>query len=1682
MADAAVSLSSDDRHTLLTQITNLLSVLRESRQYDSSFHHHLAFPHDHLTQQLTELQAQVHTCISAHHDTLFASQSSAPPSKSRDCSHSGADGCERPAFGLQRWSLTDGLLPKPRLTSSSPIQLERPLTEKHIVSAFRRVCCSSGANEVICNAALYSLTVFVESRCAFITAAGLTSIMETAFQSRCEVTDASVHEVFVVRLAHLFVACLTHPKSEELSEELYVSIFGWLFMVYTREDSVLVREMLTSTFERATTHFFKRVAARLVSGDAASTVNDGYLMISFISVLVSGSITSFHEDGQPNMKKDMKNTSPTRSRKGAGVGPGVALDEFLTLDLQLIGLNMAQRALCSLRTHAAVLTDAAPVLKAVENELCRALLIAGVSTANNILMSHILRTVHLVSECMPNNLVPQIYSFISVLHLTPLQVMESERALGFPGLGVRKGGAGNSSPVLASSPASRLPFTSLAEIQARRVLLLESLAEFFADASFCVFCFTHYDLSWRYPSMLPSVLYLLEHTAAEEERAADKMGASPSRAASEKPSLPTATDDSGQSPLPVFLAATAVTNLLVSLNRADTSLESASVAPLVREGFDATLLHVVKQKKILQNFQKLFNESPLRKGIFYLLQQAVTVPAGADYHAAVAEHKTWLIIHEPADGRAIGHLLHRLATWVDKRVLGNYIGELGKEEEEHHDAETREAARRMLGSATFFTEQLIGYMEEFDFKGKSLISSIREMVYNVCLPGESQKIDRVMETFANEWYRQNAHVDNDPMLNPFHSESGAFILSFAIIMLNTDQHSRSVEKKMVFSEFKNMNRGIDNDQDLPEEYLLSVFADVVEHEVIMSEMMDRGYTNDTAWGLDMRKTSTNGPDDILALWSLTNAAPEAGLQPAELRALALPHIFSLVADPSLCVFKATLWRSAIAISSPPAQGTTIEESLDVAYRTAPYDVLLFRSTLKGVAALLQASTEVASVAVADNCMKLLLSIVSFAESSPLRTMEAIAKSAPVLLLLRELLYLIPLASAARAEQCWPGIARTLKHLQQLGLFSVQLTPQSRVSVPAHTQRFLLEEPALRVDILEAACFTLKSGAGSGSGWLSSLFGGTANPSEEAKRRRSVEQFTQRVQGFPDILTLLQILKRVDGAARKELLEVLCESSAMGSTSVEALFNTCYAAALLSGWMRTALEGADPAADPSLYESVTHTVLPFFEKTLSFVFEVNERSVLPAGSRRSASVIADRSSCLTAEEHTRWSRGVYHMVQSSLALATVMASSEALAPNVLKVVKFLLRAPRKTFTFTVAKPLSTFVYMWAEYFRETVGTPPRPSGDPGRDALRFNLLSTVTMATAATAAFGADDSVIEQLCATLHIIASHQLYDVMKETKYLVDATVALAPLYRSSGGGGPGTPPRTADGDALPSPTALPAATSPIDALSCCCQNVSRAMDAICRDDSGGATSEAWFQLWLLSLSGVSVMVQCANSVREGMDALLALQRSLLSPETQELSAAQLSTLYEQVLFPLVEKICAPQAKAPGSGGARPSLPARVSVDIKCRILNLLPKPALRSATVCPTGDPTMLTLWRRLVGTLYAIYTAYPAEGGGAAAVAEETLQMREVVNEAVKNIVIVLTTVDPAGPGAAAAPDAELRSQIAAWLKPFDFWDEVRPLLGGAPPSAAVCSAEVAARGTQEESAEAEAHGESPVPAETE
>ncbi|CAN6220760.1 unnamed protein product [Urochloa humidicola] len=118
------------------------------------------------------------------------------------------------------------------------------------------------------------------------------------------------------------------------------------------------------------------------------------------------------------------------------------------------------------------------------------------------------------------------------------------------------------------------------------------------------------------------------------------------------------------------------------------------------------------------------------------------------------------------------------------------------------------------------------YVDALNFESMDFGQAIRFFLQGFRLPGEAQKIDRIMEKFAQCYCKCNP--------NAFTSADTAYVLAYSVILLNTDAHNPMVKNKMSKADFMRNNRGIDDGKDLPEDYLSALYDQIVNNEIKMS--------------------------------------------------------------------------------------------------------------------------------------------------------------------------------------------------------------------------------------------------------------------------------------------------------------------------------------------------------------------------------------------------------------------------------------------------------------------------------------------------------------------------------------------------------------------------------------------------------------------------------------------------------------------------------------------------------------------------------------------------------------------------------------------------------------------------------------------------------------------------------
>lgn len=296
-------------------------------------------------------------------------------------------------------------------------------------------------------------------------------------------------------------------------------------------------------------------------------------------------------------------------------------------------------------------------------------------------------------------------------------------------------------------------------------------------------------------------------------------------------------------------------------------------------------LRTTKEKKqVLHHAAKLFNNKP-SKGIQYLLDKGV--------------------LPNPVTPKSVSSFLRNgLVVGLDKVAVGQYLGEKGK---------TPDKNPAVWESESFHKEVLASFCSSFAFKNQSLLDGLRMFLATFRLPGEAQMIDRILQGFSESCGCSCEESVNGSLKlfskDEKRASDAAYLLSFSIIMLNTDlvripsyctlryflsfiyllcffaQHNDNIraDRKMKVNDFvkNNTNYGKEiSDSDLPREYLEKLYNNIKTNQIrTLGEGADGSMTIER-WKDVMRGASVQSTgDDLCAASDLKELLLESSWQP-----------------------------------------------------------------------------------------------------------------------------------------------------------------------------------------------------------------------------------------------------------------------------------------------------------------------------------------------------------------------------------------------------------------------------------------------------------------------------------------------------------------------------------------------------------------------------------------------------------------------------------------------------------------------------------------------------------------------------------------------------------------------------------------------------------------------------------
>uniref|UniRef100_A0A668AMV1 Golgi-specific brefeldin A-resistance guanine nucleotide exchange factor 1 n=1 Tax=Myripristis murdjan TaxID=586833 RepID=A0A668AMV1_9TELE len=217
------------------------------------------------------------------------------------------------------------------------------------------------------------------------------------------------------------------------------------------------------------------------------------------------------------------------------------------------------------------------------------------------------------------------------------------------------------------------------------------------------------------------------------------------------------------------------------------------------------LMEIKTKKKLLITGTEQFNQKP-KKGIQFLQEKG--------------------LLSNPMDNNQVAQWL-RENPRLDKKMIGEFISD-----------------RKNM-------ELLDSFVNTFTFQGLRIDEALRLYLEAFRLPGEAPVIQRLLETFTDNWHKVNG--------SPFMTNDAGFALAYAVIMLNTDQHNHNVRKQnipMTVEQFKKNLKGVNGNKDFDQDMLEDIYNAIKNEEIVMPDEQTGLVKENYVWSVLLHRGAT----------------------------------------------------------------------------------------------------------------------------------------------------------------------------------------------------------------------------------------------------------------------------------------------------------------------------------------------------------------------------------------------------------------------------------------------------------------------------------------------------------------------------------------------------------------------------------------------------------------------------------------------------------------------------------------------------------------------------------------------------------------------------------------------------------------------------------------------------------
>ncbi|KAF8810722.1 Sec7 domain-containing protein [Phlegmacium glaucopus] len=634
--------------------------------------------------------------------------------------------------------------------------------------------------------------------------AALNELSSTISHCKFEASDSSGDEVVLLRIMTVIQDCLCGSVGRGLGD---IEVCEMLETVLTTCCQMRLSETLRRSAEATMHTLVRTVFSKLCNLDPEeeeaklSSVADDEALEGELRMTVTTSKENVIDgevsdppEGQPEMdveSNDVQLTPVPQTKRPEYGLPSII--ELLRVLVNVLDPNDQQHTDSTRLTALGILSTAFeesgpiiaqfPSLKAIVIDPGCKFLFQLARSENILVLQGALRTISTILNTMRKylKLQQELFLTFTIDRLSPpaSQVPKGNTNTSTTGLkerayspSPRPGTPTTNNPLLASTDgkseaesATSSPFKPLVP-PARgetRDLILETLSHISCHPSFMVDLFTNYDCDTNCDNLFERLIEFLTKAVYSSQSA-------------------------GNPEAQRFIQGICLEILLSFVKDMAARANDDNAASLWPSDFIRTesLLQAKSKKQLILTGAARFNAKP-KSGVAFLEEKNLIY---ADLSS------------EMTKARSLAKFL-KGCTRIDKRLLGDFISKPDN------------------------LDILQAFIGLFDFKDKPVAEAMRELLEAFRLPGESQQISRIAETFASTYFAaEPAEIK---------TEDATHVLAYSIIMLNTDQHNPQIRKRMTIDDYKRNLRGVNDGSDFSPEFLQNIYDSIKKREIIMPE-------------------------------------------------------------------------------------------------------------------------------------------------------------------------------------------------------------------------------------------------------------------------------------------------------------------------------------------------------------------------------------------------------------------------------------------------------------------------------------------------------------------------------------------------------------------------------------------------------------------------------------------------------------------------------------------------------------------------------------------------------------------------------------------------------------------------------------------------------------------------------